>query len=207
MMWTLTKGQHEILTPKEALLLLKEGNKRFINNLEKHPDLLHQVNQTAREQHPFAVVLSCMDSRTPAELIFDQGLGDIFSIRIAGNVLNDDILASIEFACEVGVKLIAVIGHTRCGAITGACQGTKFGHLTNLLEKIEPLIQKVHLPQCEKIVENPLFLLEVTRLNIKQTMQQIKQQSTMVRTLLEKKKVAMIGGLYCLETGATTFYD
>lgn len=207
-MWTLMKDQQEALTPNEAIQLLKEGNIRFIKNLKKYPDLLQQVNQTAREQHPFAVVLSCMDSRTPAELIFDQGLGDIFSIRIAGNILNKDILASIEFACEViGTKLIAVIGHTRCGAIKGACDGVKLGHLTGLLEKIQPVIAQIDMPPSEKTADNPLFLSEVTRLNIKHTMDEIRKRSKIIHNLLETEKISMIGGLYCLETGATTFYD
>ncbi|KTD06942.1 carbonic anhydrase family protein [Legionella jamestowniensis] len=207
-MWTLTKEQQQIITPAQAIELLKEGNKRFVNNLKINRNLLQQVNETSQGQYPFAVVLSCMDSRTPAELIFDQGLGDIFSIRIAGNILNDDILASIEFACHVvGVKLIAVIGHTQCGAIKGACEDVRLGHLTSLLEKIRPVIQHVEMPDSDQNAENNEFLYEVSRQNIKHTLQQITQQSEIVRNLLKKKQIAMIGGLYHLETGSVEFYD
>src|SRR4028118_427391 len=143
-MRTLTKELQDAITPSIALNLLKEGNKRFMSNLKVNRNLLQQVNETSDGQHPFAVILSCIDSRTSAELIFDQGLGDIFSVRIAGNILNDDILGSMEFACKVaGAKLIAVLGHSKCGAIQGACKKVKLGHLSGLLEKIEPAIKIV----------------------------------------------------------------
>src|ERR1700733_7310740 len=127
-MRTYTKETQEGLTPELALDILKEGNQRFVNNMEAHRDLLQQVNETSAGQFPFAAILSCIDSRTSAELIFDQGLGDIFSIRIAGNILNDDILGSMEFACKIaGSKLIVVLGHTKCGAIEGACDNIQLG--------------------------------------------------------------------------------
>lgn len=155
-MWTLTKEQQQAITPEKAIELLKEGNKRFVNNLKLNRNLLQQVNETSQGQFPFAVILSCMDSRTPAELIFDQGLGDVFSIRVAGNILNDDILGSIEFACQVvGVKLIAVVGHTQCGAIKGACDGVKLGNLTNLLNKISPVIQ-----EAKSWIQNTMFIAQ-----------------------------------------------
>src|SRR5918998_1773622 len=142
-MRTLTKELQEKITPKQALEILKEGNKRFMHNLKVNRNLLEQVNETRDGQWPFAVVLSCIDSRTSAELIFDQGLGDIFSIRIAGNVINDDILASMEFACKIaGSRFIVVLGHTKCGAIKGACQGVEMGHLSTLLDKIKPAVQE-----------------------------------------------------------------
>src|ERR1700748_914728 len=130
-MRTHTKESQEHLTPQRAIEFLKEGNERFVNNLRINRDLLTQVNSTSTGQFPFAAILSCIDSRTSAELIFDQGLGDIFSIRIAGNILNDDILGSMEFACKLaGSKLIVVLGHTKCGAISGACNNVELGHLT-----------------------------------------------------------------------------
>lgn len=139
------KTQKE-LTPEVAIQLLKEGNARFVNNLKANRDLLQQVNETSESQHPFAFILSCIDSRTSAELIFDQGLGDIFSCRIAGSVLNEDILGSMEFACKVaGAKLIMVLGHTECGAIKGACDNVKMGHLTSLLSKITPAVDSEKL--------------------------------------------------------------
>src|ERR1035437_6028030 len=142
-MRTHTKETQDGLTPELALDILKEGNDRFVNNIKAHRNLLQQVNETSFGQFPFAAILSCIDSRTSAELIFDQGLGDIFSIRIAGNILNEDILGSMEFACKAaGSKLIVVLGHTKCGAIEGACNNVVFGSLTALLNKIKPAIEK-----------------------------------------------------------------
>ena len=142
-MKTHTKEFLENLTPQQAFEVLKDGNKRFVNNLKVNRNLLQQLNDVIEGQYPFAVVLSCMDSRTSTELIFDQGLGDIFSIRIAGNVVNDDIVGSMEYACQVvGSKLIVVLGHSRCGAIAGAVDNVEMGNLTGLLEKIKPAIEK-----------------------------------------------------------------
>jgi carbonic anhydrase len=135
-MRTLTKEMQEKITPQQALEILKEGNKRFVHNLKVNRNLLEQVNETRNGQWPFAVILSCIDSRTSAEFVFDQGLGDIFSIRIAGNIINEDILGSMEFACKVaGSKFILVLGHTKCGAIKGACDQVRMGHLSTLLSK------------------------------------------------------------------------
>src|SRR5918994_1018134 len=134
-MRTLTKEMQADLSPMAALKLLKEGNNRFVNNLKINRNLLQQVNETADGQHPFAFILSCIDSRTSAELIFDQGLGDVFSCRIAGNILNEDIIGSMEFACKVaGSKVVVVLGHTKCGAIKGACDDVKLGNLSLLLD-------------------------------------------------------------------------
>ncbi len=137
-MRTHTKKTQEDLTPDLAIEILKKGNERFINNIKAHRNLLQQINETSSGQFPFAAILSCIDSRTSAELIFDQGLGDIFSIRIAGNILNEDILGSMEFACKIaGSKLILVLGHTNCGAIIGACDNIKLGNITSLMDKIK----------------------------------------------------------------------
>lgn len=143
-MRTYTKQTQDELTPELALNLLKEGNERFVNNIKAHRNLLEQVNETSAGQFPFAAILSCIDSRTSAELIFDQGLGDILSIRIAGNILNDDILGSMELACKIaGSKLIVVLGHTNCGAIIGACSNIVMGNITGLLKKLNrPLSRK-----------------------------------------------------------------
>ncbi|MFO8737919.1 carbonic anhydrase family protein [Legionella pneumophila serogroup 1] len=207
-MWTLTKEQQQAITPEKAIELLKEGNKRFVSNLKLNRNLIQQVNETSQGQFPFAVILSCMDSRTPAELIFDQGLGDIFSIRVAGNILNDDILGSIEFACQVvGVKLIAVVGHTQCGAIKGACDGVKLGNLTNLLNKINPVIQEAKKLDAKHDVHSPEFLNCVTSLNVKHTMNEITQRSDIVHQLLNEKRIAIVGGLYQLEAGEVQFFD
>jgi carbonic anhydrase len=140
-MKTLTKEMQATITPAMALDLLKEGNKRFVNNLKANRNLLEQANETSDGQHPFAVILSCIDSRTSVELIFDQGLGDVFSVRIAGNIINEDILGSMEFACKVaGSKIIVVLGHSKCGAIKGACDHLEMGNLTALLSKIQPAV-------------------------------------------------------------------
>jgi carbonic anhydrase len=142
-MRTLTKELQDALTPAQCIKLLQDGNQRFVSNLKFNRNLLQQVNETSDGQHPFAVILSCIDSRTSAELVFDQGLGDIFSVRIAGNILNDDILGSMEFSCKVaGAKVVMVLGHTKCGAIKGACDNVKLGNLTTLLDKIAPAIQE-----------------------------------------------------------------
>ena len=136
-MKTLTKEMQAAITPAMALELLKEGNKRFVNNLKVNRNLLQQANETSDGQHPFAVILSCIDSRTSVELIFDQGLGDVFSVRIAGNIINEDILGSMEFSCKlIGAKIIVVMGHSHCGAIKGACDDVEMGNLTALLCKL-----------------------------------------------------------------------
>src|SRR5918993_705007 len=158
-MRTLTKELQEQITPKQALDILKEGNKRFIQNLKVNRNLLEQVNATRDGQWPFAVILSCIDSRTSAELIFDQGLGDIFSIRIAGNVINDDILGSMEFACKVaGSKFILVLGHKKCGAVKGACDHVEMGHLSALLSKIEPAVQEERTTKVDRHSRNAEFV-------------------------------------------------
>lgn len=205
-MWTLTKEAQQRLAPADAINLLKEGNERFVSNLKINRNLLQQVNETSDGQYPFAVILSCIDSRTSAELIFDQGLGDIFSIRIAGNILNDDILGSMEFACKIaGSKLIAVLGHTKCGAIQGACNQVKLGHLSGLLEKIEPAIhlaQKHHPRQSKTDVD---FINTVTQVNVDLVIHNILQKSPVIRELVKQEKVGIIGGIYNADTGQVKF--
>ncbi len=207
-MKTLDKEAQKKLTPAEAIQLLKDGNMRFVNNLKLNRNLLEQVNETSEGQYPFAIILSCIDSRTSAELIFDQGLGDIFSVRIAGNILNDDILGSIEFACKVsGSKLIAVLGHTKCGAINGACNNVKLGHLTTLLDKIKPAIHiaKDINHHGEADVTSAEFIHEVTDINVDLVIHEIVSKSDIIRDLLTENKIAMIGGTYDAETGVVDF--
>lgn len=207
-MWTLTKEAQQSITPADAIKLLKEGNIRFINNLKLNRNLLQQVNETSEGQFPFGVILSCIDSRTSAELIFDQGLGDIFSIRIAGNVLNDDIIGSMEFACKIsGSKLIAVLGHTKCGAIRGACTDVKLGHLSGLLEKIKPAVELTKLENPQESPDSPEFLNKVTEINVDLVIEQILEKSPIIRELVDQKKVGIIGGIYNAETGEVTFSD
>lgn len=201
-MYTHTKEFLDSLTPYQAYEVLIDGNKRFVSNLKMNRNLLQIMNETANGQHPFAVVLSCMDSRTSVELIFDQGLGDIFSIRIAGNVVNEDIIGSMEYACQVvGSKLIVVLGHTKCGAIKGACEQVQMGHLTGLLEKIKPAIDKTGKKDCN----DPGFAEEVALSNVDHSIQEILQRSEIINSLYQKGKIGIIGGVYSVETGTVDF--
>ena len=207
-MRTLTKELRDKLTPDEALEVLRKGNERFVYNLKAHRDLLEQVNETSDGQHPFAVILSCMDSRTSVELIFDQGLGDIFSIRVAGNILNEDILGSLEFATKIaGSKVIVVLGHTKCGAITAACDDIRLGSLTMLLAKIKPIIESETETQEQRNGSNPSFVLNVTKLNVQMTIKNIYTQSEIISELLRTGKIKMVGGLYDVDTGRVTFFE
>ena len=203
-MRTHTAETRELLTPADALQILKAGNERFRANLRTNRNLLQQVNETREGQWPFAAVLSCIDSRTSAELIFDQGLGDIFSIRIAGNFLNDDILGSLEFACYVaGAKIVVVLGHSKCGAINGACDGVELGHLTGMLAKIKPAVAAVSHPidPAERTSKNPKFVDAVARENVRRQVAAIPERSEVLRKLLDTGKIDVVGGLYDIATG------
>ncbi|WP_207514986.1 carbonic anhydrase family protein [Longitalea luteola] len=205
-MRTQTKETQMSLTPEKALTILKEGNERFIHNLKANRNLLQQVNETSTGQFPFATILSCIDSRTSAELIFDQGLGDIFSIRIAGNILNEDILGSMEFATKVaGSKIIVVLGHTKCGAIVGACNHVELGNLTTLLSKIQPAIEQETTIKENRTGSNPEFVKNVTSLNVKLTIERIRKESPVVAELEKEGKIKIIGAMYDVETGKVTF--
>lgn len=207
-MRTLTRELRDALTPLEAIDVLRKGNERFVNNLKANRNLLQQVNETSDGQHPMAIVLSCIDSRTSAELIFDQGLGDIFSCRVAGNVLNEDILGSMEFACKAaGAKVVVVLGHSRCGAIKGACDGVKLGNLTALLSKIEPAIAHETATIGDRTSKNAEFVERVAELNVIHVKNQIVERSPVLAEMIEKGEIALIGGMYDVETGAVEFYD
>ncbi len=198
------------ITPEKALQFLKEGNERFVSNLKVNRNLLQQANDTRDGQWPFAVILSCIDSRTSAELIFDQGLGDIFSVRIAGNVVNTDIIGSLEFACKVaGSKLIVVLGHTNCGAIKGACDHVELGNLTDLLSKIQPAVyQEKDTSDIEKRTsKNSRFVENVTDINIRRSVKTIINRSYILEHMIEKGEVAIIGAKHNLETGVVEFFD
>ncbi|AGA80090.1 carbonic anhydrase family protein [Echinicola vietnamensis] len=192
------------VTPQKALAFLKEGNERFVNNLKLNRHLLNQVNDTRDGQWPFAIVLSCIDSRTSAELIFDQGLGDIFSVRIAGNVANEDILGSMEYACKVaGSKLVVVLGHSKCGAVTGACAEVKMGNLTGLLEKVNPSIERIS-QKSDKEHTDPAFVEEVSKQNVLDTMDVILEKSDVLKELFDEGKIGLAGAYYDVETGEVT---
>jgi carbonic anhydrase len=201
-MRTHTKEFFEQLTPASAFEVLKEGNQRFVNNLKVNRNLLQLMNETADGQYPFAVALSCMDSRTSVELIFDQGLGDIFSLRIAGNVVNDDILGSMEYACKVvGSKLIMVLGHTRCGAIKGACDNVELGNLTGLLEKIKPAVDMMTDVNKGKKIDQET----VAKANVLHSMEEILDKSSIIRGLFNDGKIGIVGGIYSVENGRVEF--
>lgn len=207
-MKTLTKEMQASLTPQKATELLIDGNKRFVNNLKYNRNLLQQVNETSGGQHPFAIVLSCIDSRTSAELIFDQGLGDIFSARIAGNIVNEDILGSMEFACKVaGAKVIVVLGHTKCGAVKGACDDVKLDNLSILLEKLKPAVNAETTVSINRNSTNSEFVEKVAVLNVKLTMEKIKEKSPLLNGMLKENEIALIGGMYNVDTGIVEFYN
>lgn len=207
-MRTHSKETQSHLTPDLALEILKEGNGRFVQNLKANRNLLQQVNETSSGQFPFATILSCIDSRTSAELIFDQGLGDIFSIRIAGNILNEDILGSMEFATKVvGTKIIVVLGHTKCGAIVGACNHVEMGNLTGLLNKIKPAMEAEKLTLKSRDGSNPSFVNNVTELNVKLTIDRIRKESEIIAGLENEGSIKIIGGVYDVETGLVSFHQ
>lgn len=200
-MRTQTKETQHHLTPRQALHILVEGNKRFVSNLRYNRNLLQQVNELTTDQFPFAIILSCIDSRTSAELVFDQGLGDIFSVRIAGNVLNDDILGSMEYAFQVaGSKLVLILGHTSCGAVKGACAHVEMGHLTGLLEKIQPSVDRMQARLGENVAREVL-VDEVAVDNVLHQMVDAEERSSILRHLLKEGKIGIVGALYSLETG------
>ena len=207
-MKTLTKEMQTAITPLMALELLKDGNKRFVNNLKVNRNLLQQANDTSDGQHPFAVILSCIDSRTSAELIFDQGLGDIFSVRIAGNIINEDILGSMEFGCKVaGSKIIVVLGHTKCGAVKGACDHVEMGNLTSLLSKIRPAVDDELTTAENRNSGNNEFVEKVAVINVKRTVKSSLQRSPILKEMIEKGEIGIVGGTHDITTGQVTFFD
>jgi carbonic anhydrase len=207
-MKTLTKELQAMITPTEALGLLKRGNERFMNNLKANRNLLLQANETSEGQYPFAIILSCIDSRTSAELIFDQGLGDIFSVRIAGNIVNEDILGSMEFACKLaGAKIIVVLGHSKCGAIKGACDHAEMGNLTTLLSKIRPAVEDELATKENRTSANPVFVENVAAINVKRTVNSIPEKSKILDQMLQNGEINIIGGMHDISTGKVTFFD
>ena len=206
-----TSETQATISPEKALEFLKEGNKRFVGNLKVNRNLLEQVNDTRQGQWPFAVILSCIDSRTSAELIFDQGLGDIFSIRIAGNFVNQDILGSMEFGCNVaGSKLVVVLGHSKCGALKGGLdapkiEGLGMDNLNHLIYHFQPCIDKIIKEGEERSSTNEDLLERLNICNIEKTMDDIRHQSSTLRTLEEEGKIKIVGANYCVESGEVTW--
>jgi carbonic anhydrase len=194
------------MSPKEALAELSAGNGRFVAGTSRARHLQGEVAATAEHQYPFAVIVSCLDSRVPVEMVFDQGIGDVFNARVAGNVLNDDIVGSLEFACKVsGAKLIVVLGHSSCGAIKGAIDDVNLGKLSGLLEKIKPAEEKVPQNVQPRTAKNKEFVQDVADENVRLVMQQIREQSPILREMLDAGKIGLAGGMYDLATGKVRF--
>jgi len=207
-MKTLTKELQAAITPSMALDILKNGNDRFVNNLKANRNLLQQANETSDGQHPFAVILSCIDSRTSAELIFDQGLGDVFSVRIAGNIINEDILGSMEFGCKVaGAKIIVVLGHTKCGAVKGACDHVEMGNLTALLSKIQPAVYDEKTETENRNSANAEFVEKVAAINVKRTVHAIMERSPILKEMIEAGTIGIVGGTHNITSGEVGFYE
>ena len=204
-----TKDTQDKMTPQLAKNTLVEGNTRFVQGQQAGRDLMSQVKQTSTGQYPFATVLSCIDSRVSSELIFDQGIGDIFSVRIAGNFVNEDILGSIEFACKLaGTKLVVVLGHTACGAVKGACDHARLGNLTALINKIEPAVEAVTEPTDEnqRNSSNIDFVNEVAKKNVYMTIDNIRESSQVLKEMEDAGEIEIVGGMYDIKTGEVIFY-
>jgi carbonic anhydrase len=200
------KSQTEI-TPEDAISLLKKGNNRFLKNKFLNRDYKEQISNSSNGQHPFAIVLSCIDSRVPVEIIFDQGIGDLFSVRVAGNVVSKDVLGSIEYACKyAGVKLIVILGHTSCGAVKGACDGLEDGNLTHLLQKIKPAIDKTKTDESEiRDSSNIHFVNSVANNNLNNSINDIKSHSIILKEMIDSDTVSICSAMYDVETGIVNF--
>ena len=200
-MRTQNKITQDNLTPKDAHNILVEGNKRFTQNLKKQRDLQAQVLETSKGQYPFAVILSCIDSRVPAELVFDQGIGDVFSARVAGNIINEDILGSMEYACKVaGSKIVVVMGHSKCGAVTAACQHVELGNITALLDKIQPAVKAIDEEMSDAKVE------KVAAVNVKMAIERSRTESSILAEMEKEGQIEIVGAMYDVSTGEVKFY-
>lgn len=206
---TMTAELQNTLTPALAVDMLKQGNRRFLAQQFLQRNYLDQVEKTASGQYPIAAVVSCIDSRVPAETIFDQGIGDIFSVRIAGNFINEDILGSLEFSCKLaGAKVIVVLGHTSCGAVKGACDHAELGNLTQMLQKIKPAVDAIETaPGVDRSSANIDFVNEVAWENVRQSVDGIKSKSTVLREMLEHSQIDIVGAMYNVKTGEVIFAD
>ncbi len=205
-----TKETQALMTPEKSIEALKEGNIRFQNSFSADRDLLEQVKDTTQGQFPFATVLSCIDSRIPVEMVFDQGIGDLFSVRIAGNFINDDILGSMEFACKLaGSKVVVVLGHTSCGAVKGACDGAELGKLTGMLNKIKPAVNAVVHPTniAERTSANIDFVNEVAAKNVDFSIEGIRSGSEVLAEMERNGEIVIVGAMYDVATGKVTFYE
>lgn len=194
-----TKKSQSKITPKKALDMLMAGNARYIENRNTVRDLQDQVRKTSKGQFPFAVILSCIDSRVPVELVFDQGIGDVFSTRLAGNVVNEDVLGSLEYACKVaGSKVVMVLGHSSCGAVTSACKDVKLGNITPLLSKIRPAV--THVMKNEKELSAGI-IQKVSDTNVSFGVSRIRKESKILAEMEKKGEIMIIGAMYDVKDG------
>lgn len=201
-MKTFTKELQEQMTPDMAIDMLKAGNKRFVESRKEERDLMLQMNQTSAGQYPFAALLSCIDSRVPAELVFDQGIGDVFNVRVAGNIVNEDVLGSLEYSCKVaGSKLIVVLGHTKCGAVTAACKHIELGNITPLLSKIKPAVEQVMTGEAD-----PETIEKVALKNIELSIERIRAESTILAEMESDGDIKIVGAVYDVGSGAVCFF-
>jgi carbonic anhydrase len=204
----MSKKAQMAMTPEQALQSLKDGNERFINGKMLNCDLMAQVRATASGQFPYAIVLGCIDSRVPPELVFDQGIGDIFSPRIAGNFANTDIIGSMEFATKLaGSKLIVVLGHTECGAVKGACDHAQLGNLTHTLSNITPAVEAVKDVEGERTSKNSSFVQKVADKNVHLTVQALTKRSDVLNGLVEEKRLKIVGAMHNVDTGKVSFFS
>jgi carbonic anhydrase len=204
-MKTQTKEMQENLSPKDAHRILIEGNKRFVQNVKAQRNLKEQVIETSEGQFPFAVILSCIDSRVPVELVFDQGIGDIFSVRVAGNIINEDVLGSIEYACKVaGSKIVVVLGHTKCGAVTAACKNVELGNITGLLQKIKPAVSVIN-PENREMDDQAIEKVAIR--NVQLSIERIRAESSILSNMERNSEIAIVGALYSVTTAEVEFFE
>ncbi len=204
-MRTQTKDIQEDLKPKDAHKILVEGNKRFAQNVKAQRNLKEQVFETSKGQFPFAVILSCIDSRVPAELVFDQGIGDIFSVRVAGNIINEDVLGSMEYACKVaGSKIVVVLGHTKCGAVTAACNNFEMGNITSLLYKIKPAVS---IASSENNETDDQLIEKAAIQNVLLSIERIRKESAILSDMERSGEIEIVGALYSVDTAEVEFFE
>lgn len=205
-MKTQTKLTQSNLTPTTAHAMLVEGNERFVQNLKAERNLQKQVVETSKGQYPFAVILGCIDSRVPTELIFDQGIGDVFSVRVAGNIINEDVLGSMEYSCKVaGSKIVVVLGHTKCGAVTAACNNVELGNITPLLQKIKPAVDLIRENGIEKMEDKDIENVSIQ--NVLLSIDRIRKESPILKEMEDDGTIQIVGGIYDVSTGAVSFFD
>jgi carbonic anhydrase len=205
---TISKSEQSAITPEQALALLKDGNQRFVSAQSLQRDYPAQVKATSSGQYPFAAVLACMDSRSSPEIVFDQGIGDLFVVRIAGNYAQPDIIGSLEYATKVaGAKLVVVMGHTECGAIKGACDNVQMGNLTTVIQALQPAVEDVKEFQGDRTSKNKEFVLLVTQANVRRNVAKLRADSPILRELEQTGQIKIVGGIYDISTGQVTFFD